>query len=293
MAPAVPSADSGSHVRRRAPQALAGALLLLVLLFGAGSALALPRHAPVPGGVAVLKLAPAATAMPTVSFGALPQPVLRQRGRWVALIGIPLDASPGPGEALVDAAGERRVLHFEIRAKRYPTQRLRIADQRLVEPPPELAARVAAEQQRLKALKRHFSAADEPETDFALPATGRLTSRFGVRRVLNGQPRSPHSGLDLALANGRPVGAPAAGTVLAVEDFYFSGNTVVVDHGRGVLTLYAHLSRIDVAVGQRLRRGEAIGRSGTSGRATGPHLHWAVIVGGSSVDPELFLAPRR
>ncbi|HEX5802487.1 MAG TPA: peptidoglycan DD-metalloendopeptidase family protein, partial [Azospira sp.] len=246
-----------------------------------------------PGGVAVLKLGPAATAMPAVSFGALPQPVLRERGQWVALIGIPLDSPAGPAEALVETAGEQRVLRFEIRAKHYPTQQLRIPDQRLVEPPPELAMRIAAEQQRLNALKRHFSDADQPETDFALPATGRLSSRFGVRRVLNGQPRSPHSGLDLALASGHPVGAPAAGTVLAVEDFYFAGSTVVVDHGRGVLTLYAHLSRVDVAVGQRLRRGEAIGRSGASGRATGPHLHWVVVVGGSSVDPELFLAPRR
>lgn len=286
------SAAFFARLGRRLPT-IAVRLLLLPLLWGAGAALALPQHAPVPGGVAVLKLGVAGEVAPTVSFGDLPQAVIRERGQWVALIGIPLDAPVGTGEVQVDQAGEKRTLRFDIRAKRYPTQRLRIADQRMVEPPPELAMRIAAEQQRLSALKRHFSAETAPETDFALPANGRLSSRFGLQRVLNGQPRSPHSGLDIALPSGRPVHAPAAGTVLAVDDFYFAGSTVVIDHGQGVLTLYAHLSQIDVVAGQQLRRGEAIGRSGASGRATGPHLHWVVVLGGSSVDPELFLAPRR
>ncbi|MBI2309027.1 MAG: peptidoglycan DD-metalloendopeptidase family protein [Rhodocyclales bacterium] len=270
---------------KRRPRRFAG--LLVALLVSAGSAFALPRHAPVPGGIAVLRIDGAQA--PRVRFNERPQPVVRERGQWFALIGIPLDTEPGLLQAHVEDGAARRQLAFAVRPTHYPTQRLRIPDERMVTPPPELAARIEAEQQRLNALKQHFSPQPEPATSFVLPAAGRLSARFGVRRVLNGEPRSPHSGLDVAVASGQPVRAPAAGTVLAVEDFHFAGRTVVIDHGQGVLTLYAHLSRIDVAVGQQLARAARIGSSGASGRATGPHLHWVVIVGGTSVDPELFL----
>ncbi|MFC5302330.1 peptidoglycan DD-metalloendopeptidase family protein [Azospira restricta] len=262
-------------------------LVGLLLALACGAALALPRHLPVPGGIAVLELAGAAA--PQVHFDGRPQPVVRENGRWFALIGIPLDSVPGPQQATVDDGGRQRTQAFTVRARHYPTQRLTIPDARMVTPPPELAERIVAEQQRLDALKRHFSPSPAPATDFALPAAGRLSARFGLRRVLNGEARAPHSGLDLAVAGGQPVRAPAAGTVLAVEDFYFAGRTVVIDHGQGLLTLYAHLSQVAVAPGQAVARGAALGASGASGRATGPHLHWVVVVGGSAVDPELFL----
>lgn len=262
-------------------------LVGLLLALACGGALALPRHLPVPGGIAVLELAGAAA--PQVHFDGRPQPVVRENGRWFALIGIPLDSTPGPQQATVDDGGRQRTLAFTVRARHYPTQRLTIPDARMVTPPPELAERIVAEQQRLDALKRHFSSSPEPATDFALPAAGRLSARFGLRRILNGEARAPHSGLDLAVAGGQPVRAPAPGTVLAVEDFYFAGRTVVIDHGQGLLTLYAHLSQVAVAPGQAVARGAALGASGASGRATGPHLHWVVVVGGSAVDPELFL----
>lgn len=282
--------SSHAHLRgRRRQPFLVGTTVALLL--ASGSAAALPRHAPVPGGLAVLPVD--GGRAPRVVFNGRPQPVVRERGQWFALIGIPLDAEPGPQRARIEddeAAGEGRQIAFTIRPKRYPTQRLRIPDARLVTPPPELAARIEAEQQRLGELKQHFSPQPEPDTRFVLPATGRLSGRFGVRRVLNGEPRSPHSGLDVAVASGRPVRAPAPGTVLAVEDFYFTGRTVVIDHGQGVLTLYAHLSATDVVAGQRLPRDALIGSSGASGRATGAHLHWVVVVGGTSVNPELFLS---
>lgn len=281
-------APARTPVRRAWRTAAAFAFALL-----AGTAGALPQHAPVPGGVAVVRIGDAAGGPPTVAFAGRPQAVVRDRGEWVALVGIPLDAAAGEGELSIGAAGAARTLRFAIRDKRYPEQHLRIPDRKMVEPPPELAQRIAAEQERLKALKGHFSPEPEPETAFRLPADGRLSARFGGRRVLNGLPRAPHAGLDVAVGAGSPVRAAAAGTVIAVEDFYFAGRTVVVDHGRGLLTLYAHLSRIDVAPGQRLAGGERLGLSGASGRATGPHLHWGVMLGGGSVDPELFLAPRR
>ncbi len=283
--------------RCRALKTLRTAVLSGVLLVAAAAATpawALPRQSLVPGGVAVLPLDAAGVATtaarPSVLFRDLPQAVVREGGRWVALIGIPLDTPPGLQEATVTRAGQTAALAFTVKAKDYPTQRLTIPDDRMVTPPPEVEARIEAEQARAAELKRTFSTAFDPETKLDLPAVGRLSSRFGLKRVLNGQPRSPHAGLDVAVGVGTPLRAPAPGRVVAVLDLYFTGHTVVVDHGHGLLTLYAHLSRSDVHEGQMLQRGANIGASGVSGRITGPHLHWVVVLGGTAVDPELFLA---
>lgn len=262
-------------------------LFFSLLLLQATLAWSLPRHLSVPGGVAVLPLA-ASKPAPRVFFNDKAQPVVQENGRWYALVGIPLDAAVGPSEVRVLVGTKETTLSFEIKARHYPTQNLRITDGRMVTPPPETEARIATEQARIAELKLHFSETT-PDTAFLLPADGRRSARFGVRRILNGEPRSPHSGLDVAVGTGTTVRAASGGTVLAVEDFYFTGGTVVIDHGQGVLTLYAHLSRIDVLAGQALKRGEPIGASGVTGRATGPHLHWVVVLGGTSVDPELFL----
>ena len=264
----------------------------LLLLATPAASWAMPRHSPVPGGVAVVELGAAGDARPDASFNDLPQPVILHKGKWVALVGLPLDAGAGTHTLRISSAAGERSLPLTIRDKHYPTQNLRIADDRMVTPPPELEARIAAEQQRISEWKRHYSTGREPDMRFDLPASGRRSARFGVKRVLNGEPRSPHGGLDVAVGVGAPLRAPAAGTVLAVADLYFAGKTVVIDHGRGVLTLYAHLSRADVAEGKSLARGEVFGASGVSGRITGPHLHWVVMLGGASVDPELFLPAR-
>lgn len=269
--------------------------IVTCLLLTMGNALALPMHLPVPGGVAIVRVGDDVATPPVVRFNDIQQPVVRQGRHWFALVGLPLDTPAGKHQVVLIDEGhpdKAQELSFDVRPKHYPTQRLRIPDQRMVEPPPELATRIATEQQQIAAMKRHFTAQGRPDTDFVLPASGRLSSRFGVRRVLNGEPRSPHSGLDVAVGTGQPVRAASSGTVLAVEDFYFTGGTVVIDHGQGLLTLYAHLSRIDVTPGQRLKKAEALGASGVSGRATGPHLHWVVVLGGTSVDPELFLPKR-
>ena len=265
------------------------------LVLAIGNAIAMPMHSPVPGGVAIVRVGDDVATPPVVRFNDIQQPVLRQGRHWFALVGLPLDTAAGKHQVVVydeKHADKALEVPFDVRPKHYPTQRLRITDQRMVQPPPELETRIATEQQRIAAMKQHFSPQALPDTDFVLPASGRLSSRFGVRRVLNGEPRSPHSGLDVAVGTGQPVRAASSGTVLAVENFYFTGGTVVIDHGQGLLTLYAHLSRIDVVPGQRLEKGEALGASGVSGRATGPHLHWVVILGGTSVDPELFLPKR-
>jgi murein DD-endopeptidase MepM/ murein hydrolase activator NlpD len=116
-----------------------------------------------------------------------------------------------------------------------------------------------------------------------------MTGSFGRRRVFNGQNRRPHSGMDIAANEGVPVAAPARGTVIELGDFFFSGNLVYIDHGQGMISMFAHLSEIDVEMGQQIKKGEIIGKVGATGRVTGPHLHWSLGLNGAWVDPSLFL----
>ncbi len=263
-------------------------LCLMLALALATPAFALPENAPVPGGVAVIDLGPARQP-PTARRGEQSLAVVEAQGRWFALFGIPLDTVPGETEISVISGSTVTITNVAIRAKAYPEQRLTIKDKRKVDPDPDDLARIAREREITDALKRRFSA-DMPQTDFALPASGPLSSRFGLRRIFNGQPRNPHAGLDVAVGAGAPVRAPAAGVVANTGDYFFNGNTVFVDHGQGLITAYMHLSRIDVRAGQPVKKGESLGAVGATGRVTGPHLHWAVILNNTLVDPELFLA---
>jgi murein DD-endopeptidase MepM/ murein hydrolase activator NlpD len=217
--------------------------------------------------------------------------VVGERGRWFALLGIPLETAPGDLEIAVSAGSTASVRTVTVRPKHYPEQRLTIKDKRKVEPDPEDLARIAREKEATEAIKRRHSPG-VVLADFALPANGPLSSRFGLRRVFNGQPRNPHAGLDVAVGTGAPVRAPAPGVVVDTGDYFFNGNTVFLDHGQGLITAYMHLSRIAVRNGQAVRAGELLGAAGATGRATGAHLHWAVFLNGTAVDPELFLARR-
>ena len=263
--------------------------LLLGLLCLPAAARALPRHAPVPGGVAVLPLEQGGPTAPRVALGDRPLAVVRQGGRWFALIGIPLDtAAPGRLTVLAEDGQGLRALTVDIQPKTYPTQRLTLRDPRKVEPNDEDLRRIEREKEITDRLKNAYREADV-DPDFVLPAAGPLSSRFGLRRIFNGQPRNPHGGLDVAVGTGAPIRAPAPGVVVDSGDYFFNGNTVFIDHGRGLVSAAMHLSRSDVRAGQTVRRGEVIGAAGATGRVTGPHLHWAVFLNGTAVDPELFL----
>ena len=262
--------------------------VLLALGLSAPLAKALPKNAPVPGGVAVLDLGVAQSA-PTARWGEQPLAVVRDNGRWFALLGIPLDTLPGELEISVKNGSTVTVRQVMVGVKNYPEQRLTIKDKRKVEPNPDDLARIAKEKEATEAVKRNF-AANMPETGFLLPSNGPLSSRFGLRRIFNGLSRNPHAGLDVAVGTGAPIKAPADGVVANTGDYFFNGNTVFIDHGQGLISAYMHMSRIDVRYGQPVKKGEILGAVGATGRVTGPHLHWAVILNNTPVDPELFLA---
>lgn len=261
---------------------------LLALLLFARSAPALPPHTPVPGGVALVELGPASLPAPAARWGEQPLAVVNERGHWYALLGIPLDTLPGELEIRIAGGSRPGPRSIAVEIKNYPEQRLTIRDQRKVDPDPEDLTRIEREQAVTDDIKRRFSKT-MPLTDFAPPASGHLSSRFGLRRVFNGLPRNPHAGLDIAAGPGATVSAPADGVVANTGNYFFNGNTVFIDHGQGLITAYMHLSRILVQTGQAVKKGEALGAVGATGRATGPHLHWAVILNNTPVDPELFL----
>lgn len=265
-------------------------IAVLVLLTAPLLAMALPRPDPVPGGVAVLALPTGFDTTSQASFAGRPVLTVPVDGGWRAVVGIPLGQMPGPAALrLRFADGHTQNISFTVAARDYPVQRITITDQDKVTPSAASLKRIEREQAEILAAFRHRSAAP-PRLDFTMPAQGPLSSNFGLRRVINGQPRSPHSGIDIAAPAGAPVTAPAPGRVLRVGDYFFTGNTVFVDHGQGLVTLYCHLSAVAVHEGQRLATGDAIGTVGSTGRATGPHLHWALSLNDARIDPRLFLA---
>ena len=278
----------------RQPRRIGLAAAALAALLGVDPAAhAAPRAASIPGGIAIVRLASAGDTAPQAFYEGRPVLVERRDGQWQALVGLPLSAQPGEHSIKVVSVGAAGVTEreagFRVAPHAYPTQRLTIKDASKVTPPPEALARIEQEALKMASLRTRFRDVAAVDTDLVLPAKGRLSSRFGLRRILNGEPRNPHSGLDLAIPSGTPLIAPAAGVVIEAADFYYCGQSVFLDHGQGLITLYCHLQQIDVTAGQALRRGERIGLSGASGRATGPHLHWSVYLNGNPVNPELML----
>ncbi|WP_119967158.1 M23 family metallopeptidase [Simplicispira lacusdiani] len=286
-----------SPVRR----ALLGAIGLLALPIGAlAAARTTPAAAPspdspwpralaVPGGVARLALGPAA-ARPQAFAGDLPLLVVGDALEWTAVVGIALAAAPGPAHITVRGPdGATRQVAYRIDPKRYREQQLKVSP-RTVDLSPEDQARYERERAHQQEVIATFSTPVPQALRMQLPTPGRRSSSFGLRRVFNGQARNPHSGMDIAAPTGTPVVAPLPGRVIDTGDYFFNGQTVWLDHGGGLLTMVCHLSRIGVQVGDVLRTGEPLGAVGATGRATGPHLHWGVMLNRAMVDPALFLA---
>jgi len=261
-------------------------LLLTVLLLLWLPAQAAPRQSLVPGGVAIIALGEDREL--EFRFRGKPVLVAEVDGVTSAVVGLPISLRPGEYHIEASDGSGLRKHFFRVEDKQYSTQRIDIENDRKVNPYASDMERILAEKARKKKASNHYSKADV-DVDFILPVAGINTGSYGRRRIFNGQPRSPHSGMDIAADTGTPVRNPSAGRVIELGDFFFSGNLVYIDHGQGLISLFAHLSEIDVELGQQVAKGEIVGKVGATGRVTGPHLHWSLGLNGAWIDPELFL----
>jgi murein DD-endopeptidase MepM/ murein hydrolase activator NlpD len=211
--------------------------------------------------------------------------MLRQNSQkqWQALIGIPLKQPEGKFTVLVNNQAQ----HFVIQHFSYPKQYLTVQAKH-VNPSKEQLARIQKELAQMKPVYESFSS-PRPFTGMSWPILGQQSSGFGLKRFFNGEARDPHSGLDIAAPTGTPIMAPAAGKIVLVGDFYFNGKSIFIDHGQGLITMLCHLSRIDIKKGDEIKTGDAIGLVGSTGRVTGPHLHWTVSLNNARINPKLLL----
>jgi len=267
------------------------ALLMVLGTFVApalANAQSIVEESRVPGGVAVIELPWAKQERPQVSYLGNPVMVRRQAEHWYAVIGLGLKTKPGK-KILKLEEDKNDVISFDVGSKHYPTQYVNGVPQNTVDLSPEEIQRYLKEKQKMNIAKKSWSELDPVSIQLMLPVKSRISGLFGRRRVFNGEPRSPHSGLDLAAPKGTQVYAPANGKVILTGNFLFLGNAVLIEHGQGLITLYGHLSKIDVKTGDQVQRGHIIAEVGSTGRATGPHLHWSVYLNRVAVDPLLFI----
>ena len=254
--------------------------------------LELPHASLVPGGIFIAPVKGPADQAPIVTYDGNRAMVLRSRGKWVAVVGLPLAVKPGPASILVKSGDATELpVDFNVRDKQYTVQSLKVAPDK-VDLSPEDLERSTQESARIHAAFATYTAQPPATLRLLQPVPGIRTSSYGLRRIFNNQPRSPHTGMDIASPTGTPIKASADGRVIEAGNFFYGGNTVIVDHGEGLITMYCHLSKIGVKIGDHLQTGDVLGKVGATGRVTGPHLHWAVVLNQTIVDPALFLAPR-
>jgi murein DD-endopeptidase MepM/ murein hydrolase activator NlpD len=265
--------------------------IALLALAASASAGTLPPSSSVPGGIAVLPVAPASETAPAVWLGERRVLVVPAGDGWRAIVGIALATEPGTQTLRIErASGVTRTLQFEVKDKAYATQSLTV-EARKVNPLAEDLKRIESETERVQRAITTWRDSADVTLAFVAPIDGERSDSYGMRRIFNGEARKPHSGMDIPAPAGTAIHAPAAGIVLDAGDFFFNGNTVLIDHGQGLVTMYCHLSRIDVTPAQQVTAGATIGLVGATGRVTGAHLHFGVALNGAMVDPALFLPP--
>ena len=232
----------------------------------------------VPGGVLIWDIPEMATS---VQYKKKPVLIIGSK----AFIGIPVFETPGQHNLTYLHDGQRKKHVFEVKDKKYTEQHISIKNNALVDPPQTEIYRIREESKRQRALYNSHSREIKFKERFRMPLEGTITSLFGHRRYFNGQPRSPHSGLDIAANEGTPILAPASGEIVLADELYFNGKTLFIDHGQGLVTMYCHMSKLLATRGEIVEQGDQIGLVGSTGRATGPHLHWSVSLNGFRVDP--------
>ncbi|NOZ37375.1 MAG: M23 family metallopeptidase [Gammaproteobacteria bacterium] len=271
-----------------------GFVLYFLLSSNASATQHYPLADPVPGGIAIIELGLYGHTPPSVYYGKRQVLVRRNGKQWEAVVGISLSSKAGIHKLRIVSADKKTYLReFSVHAKKYKEQHLNIKNKHMVNPTAKDMQRIRREKKIITAALARWTQQPEVATRFILPVNGRLSSPFGLRRFFNQQPRKPHSGIDIAVSQGTFIKAPAAGTVITTGNFFFNGNTVFIDHGQGLVTMYCHMSKISVKAGMKVKQGETIGQVGMTGRATGPHLHWGVSLNNVRVEPSLFLGAQQ
>ncbi len=247
-----------------------------------------------PGGVSLVRISvPQGATVTAIRYLKKNFPVFRQKGdNWFAIIGAGLKTSPGRHNLTVKwkQADQQEIYAsvLPIIRKKYPEEHLKVS-RKMVNFPPDILKRVLDDQKAVRGACSRISKERYWQGSFIWPVNSKVLSPFGLRRFFNGQPRSPHSGVDLRAKDGTPIVAPNNGVVVLARDCYLSGKTVVIDHGAGLYTLYAHFSKFKVKTGDKVKKGQVIGLAGSTGRVTGPHLHWGVSLLGTRIDPQQFM----
>jgi murein DD-endopeptidase MepM/ murein hydrolase activator NlpD len=245
-----------------------------------------PEHSPWPGGIAILDLGTAEQSKPTASYNGKRVLVYKDGERWAAAVGLPLDTEAGNATVSFD---DGRSVVFEVQEHAYREQRLTVTNQSYVTPDQEQLDRIGGERKIIDAALNAYRDIGIDGVVLTQPVDGPRSSSFGLRRFFNDQPRSPHSGMDIAANSGVAIETPRDGVVTATGEYFFNGNTVIVDHGQGLVTMYCHLSEIAVEEGQSLTTGETLGAVGATGRVTGAHQHFGGYLNGTAVDPAIVL----
>jgi len=265
---------------------------LIVLLFSTHISHALPEAHTVPGGIAVLPLG-ISEKPPVVRFKKRKVMVVQEDQQWFAIVGLPLTTKVGTHSLKVKIPGHvERKITFSVDKKQYPEQHITIKNKRMVNPNQYDMEKIGLDRTRIRRALKHWQDTQDIQFDFIKPVQGAYSSAFGLRRFFNKQARKPHSGLDIAASKGTPILAPSTGTVIEVGEYFFNGNTVFIDHGQGLISMYCHLDSTLVKKGQLVKQGDTIATVGKTGRVTGPHLHWAVSLNNTMVDPSLFMHPK-
>ncbi len=265
------------------------AALILCMMPTLAFCYSLPNESAVPGGIKVIRLDIHGNTMPYVDVDGHRAMVLQADGGWTAIIGIPLSAALGPHQVIVRGNDARQEIDFTVGDKHYASQSLKVAPGKVDLSRADLE-RVNREKLVIDHAMSRWTDEQPPGLRMQQPIPGVRSSSFGMRRIFNGEARNPHSGMDIAAPVGTKIVAPLEGTVIDTGNYFFNGNTVFVDHGRGMISMYCHLSAIDVKPGQHVAAGTILGAVGMTGRVTGPHLHWGLSLNRAWVDPELFVS---
>jgi murein DD-endopeptidase MepM/ murein hydrolase activator NlpD len=244
------------------------------------------------GGVAVVEIG-YFEQKPKVFFKAKRVKVIQEDGSYFAVIGIGLNEKVGKKHIVAVDDNKKLDFYFQVKPKKYKKSFIKLKTNKKVTLSKKDLQRHYKEKKIVKKLKNSFNQSFETDLDFMAPLTGRISSEFGKRRYYNNIPKAPHSGIDIAAKRGTPIVATQSGEVAISDDFFFTGNTIYLDHGEGVISVYCHMSKVAVNVGDFVNQGDIIGYVGTTGRSTGPHLHFGVTLNGATVNPAVFVKSYR